>query len=739
MVKPSLLILIFALSRLAPALAAAEAPDPVHAAQARNEQIASLLQDPAKVTTALESAKDAAARAAENSCEQLTARFHEACALYILNEPAKAKEIQNAIDHAIRFSVPPKEREQASFVQLKQKVSHLESTLGMAEAIKDPANAVHVFYAPWHGEEIHGGLGINRRIADLAFNLRDFPLATKLYAALEQEATSQGQREIQAWCHMQRGRLCFINQQSKECEAYLISFLAESPYQEAKCAPFALLRLGVLYLNNLHNQPRAIEIFETASKRFEGTPEGRTCLFYRAMIPAQHDQPKEAIPLLQAFVKKYPDSTEATFITGSLIPELEKKISSAVAAVPAPPKSQATPPVPAPDGSAKPAADVNENFATLEQIHSYPARARDAIAHCKTLHPALCYRPDDYQKLNYYWAVALANTGDLKAAAEKFDLAASDAAPNQALAHQALNTHIEFLLREPGLLQQARALIAATIARAPENSPGQLSAKYHHACSHYINDDPEHAQAESFELFNLLQAQKHGNPTIEALKRKNEALANLITRTPSAPHLKKPYFTECAWPGKDTRSAFSMRRRIADLAFASANYPLASHLYRSLETQAAHAGQNELQAWCRLHRGRILILTKKPEEAAKLLSSFRHTAPYKNAKCAPFALLRLGIICISPLNDKPRAINAFQCAAARFPDAPETLEIKYHLATTTLALGKKKEALALMQSFVKKYPKEAFAHYFENHCIGNLKAQIAADRSKKTTRSRATR
>ena len=160
------------------------------------------------------------------------------------------------------------------------------------------------------------------RIADLAFILRDLPRALKLYTSLEKEALKNSEPEIQSCRRMQRGRLLSISGSPAESKKLLSPFLSSSPFKQAKCAPFAVLRLALLYHNHLKDMPKAEKTFDLGATRFSQTPEGNQCQYYRAMIPLLHGKPEQALPLLLAYTKDHPDHPQTAYLNEHLLPSL---------------------------------------------------------------------------------------------------------------------------------------------------------------------------------------------------------------------------------------------------------------------------------------------------------------------------------------------------------------------------------------------------------------------------------
>lgn len=148
------------------------------------------------------------------------------------------------------------------------------------------------------------------------------------YEKLEKEAATRSQPEIQAWSRMQRGRLLAITGKPEDAEKLLSPFVSAPTFRDADCAPFAILRLALLYHNHLKELPKSGKIFELGATRFKGTPEGYQCQYYRAMMPVLVGKPKDALPLLAAYAKEHPTHPQSAYLTGHLIPCLEKQIAN---------------------------------------------------------------------------------------------------------------------------------------------------------------------------------------------------------------------------------------------------------------------------------------------------------------------------------------------------------------------------------------------------------------------------
>ncbi|MES2997586.1 MAG: hypothetical protein V4733_12330 [Verrucomicrobiota bacterium] len=302
-------------------VSAATAPDQALAIRALNEQIRFLLRAPDTVEKTIDLVSDIVSRTRENSPQQMTALFHGACGLFILERADQAIAILDKISGPLGSA-----KDDAGLALLRKSTSNLLSALHAAKAARNPGNPPHVFYAPWRGVESTGNIGMQRRIADLALALRDFPRALALYTALEKDAEQSSQSEIRAWSRMQRARILCITGKPGESEKLLDSFLTVSPYKDAKCAPFAVLRLALLYHNYRKDIPKAIKAFETGASRFRGTPEAAQSQYYRAMIPQLQNKPKDALPLLIAYAEAYPKHPQTTYLKVQLIPAIEKQL-----------------------------------------------------------------------------------------------------------------------------------------------------------------------------------------------------------------------------------------------------------------------------------------------------------------------------------------------------------------------------------------------------------------------------
>lgn len=186
--------------------------------------------------------------------------------------------------------------------------------------------------------------------------------------------------------------------------------------------------------------------------------------------------------------------------------------------------------------SPTPSANILRDFAALEKIHAVPAKAREAISRSENLRNALANDPVRFQKLHFFWGIALGNSGEPDAAAEKLAIASAGVAPDQALAVGALNADASFALRDPARVDCAIALVESAISRSKENSPEQLTARFHGACALFILGESAKAAAALKPIDAALRG-KSGDPKLAALK---ENASNLLSRHRRGRSREKP-------------------------------------------------------------------------------------------------------------------------------------------------------------------------------------------------------
>ncbi|HEX7262328.1 MAG TPA: hypothetical protein VF258_10975, partial [Luteolibacter sp.] len=174
-----------------------------------------------------------------------------------------------------------------------------------------------------------------------------------------------------------------------------------------------------------------------------------------------------------------------------------------------------------------PSPSLLKSLSAVEKIHANPAQARQAITGCENLRNPLATYPAYFQKLNCYWAVALANSGNLDDASQKFAIASASSAPDRAMAIHALNQQTRYLLRSPSYVEKAIALSQSIVARTQENSPEQIAALFHTACGHFLLGRSAPAIVILEKIDNPLNA-RAGNPEAFILKQHASNLLSAI-------------------------------------------------------------------------------------------------------------------------------------------------------------------------------------------------------------------
>lgn len=403
---------------------------------------------------------------------------------------------------------------------------------------------------------------------------------------------------------------------------------------------------------------------------------------------------------------------------------------------PAPPKPASAPapavaaPVPAAPQKVDPltpSAALLKDLSVIAQIHTDPAKAREAVGRCENLRTSLATYPKHLQQLCYYWAVGLANSGDLDSAAEKFALAASPSAPDQGLAIRALNEQTRFMLRSCEYIGKALTLAQGIVARTKENTLEQNTALYNAATAQFLLNAPAPAIVILGKIDTSLTAQA-GNPEAFALKQHASNLLSALYAAKSAQNSESPpHVFHAPWRGIEITSELGIKRRIADFALIQRDFPQAENLYTALEKEASTRNSQEIEAWCRMQRGRILYMTNRLVESEKVLSTFLTASTFKNAKCAPFALLRLALLYHNHLKDIPKSISTFELCATRYRNTIEAAQCQYYRAMVPQLQNKPQEALPLLVAYTVDYPKHPQTQYLKEQFIPALQQQLQSN------------
>ena len=150
-------------------------------------------------------------------------------------------------------------------------------------------------------------------MADLEMESADMPAAEKKFRRLLADREFQSNPEMAAYCSfaLSVALECQVadKEKRKESEAILEKFLPGKPFSQTVIAPRALLRYAnsIQDFNDPKNLVRRMKCYEYIVKTFPKHEAADYALFYQASPFYLRKQYAEAIPGLEAYLKRFPE------------------------------------------------------------------------------------------------------------------------------------------------------------------------------------------------------------------------------------------------------------------------------------------------------------------------------------------------------------------------------------------------------------------------------------------------
>ncbi len=293
---------------------APNAPDAVTRFDAINTHVDFLADDPAFMEQCIKLTREAlTAPTDSHQCHHAAYRY--CCLLTMSGKYPEAQEAQRKLS-----SKPPAD------AALKEKVNRLGHYL---KAIASRDAAIDPYFAPWRPIDSLGNLATRRRIADLAFAMRDIPKASKLYLELAKLARSSSQPEIEAWAHMQHSRTLYLSGKKEFAPAIAGLEKFRTTYAKAACAPYALLQCALLQNNLAKDRDKSRETLETILRDHRDSPEAEHASYYLVMLAYFGKDYGRASSLVRRHAELFPKSPKNAYLVSTFIPLMEKEAREA--------------------------------------------------------------------------------------------------------------------------------------------------------------------------------------------------------------------------------------------------------------------------------------------------------------------------------------------------------------------------------------------------------------------------
>jgi hypothetical protein len=289
---------------------APSAPDAIIRFEAMNTHSGFLADDPATLDTAIRLTQEAL-KAPPESVQYHQAAYRFCCLLLVSGKQAEATAAQRKLAATAKMDAA-----------LKEKVVRLGHYL---RAINERETRIDPYFAPWRPIDSLGALPARRRIADLAFAMRDMPRAATLYLELGKLARAGSQPEIEAWAHMQHSRTLYLGGGKDFPRAIAELDKFRTTYAKASCAPYALLQ-NALLLNNIQKDKRkSRETLEAIIKNYRNSPEAEHASYYLAMLAYYNKEYGNAAALVRRHAENFPKSPKNAYLISTFIPQMEKE------------------------------------------------------------------------------------------------------------------------------------------------------------------------------------------------------------------------------------------------------------------------------------------------------------------------------------------------------------------------------------------------------------------------------
>ncbi len=153
------------------------------------------------------------------------------------------------------------------------------------------------------------------------FTAREYAKARKAYEEAERLApgTEEG-----GYALMQASRCSTQLKQCKKAIECYKGFLGK--YKTSSHAPDALLRMAVVYVSHLGDDPSGKRILETIANEYPDHKMAQRAMYYLATLDLWDKRWKQAKTRYLALMERYPDTAYIPYITSTILPELEGHI-----------------------------------------------------------------------------------------------------------------------------------------------------------------------------------------------------------------------------------------------------------------------------------------------------------------------------------------------------------------------------------------------------------------------------
>ena len=174
-----------------------------------------------------------------------------------------------------------------------------------------------------------GSLATPRRIADLAFAMRDIPRASALYLELGKLARAGSQPEIEAWAHMQHSRTLYLGGGKDFDRAIAGLDKFRTTYAKAACAPYALLQNALLLNNIREDKDKSRATLDIILRNHRDSPEAEHASYYLAMLAYFNKDYVISAALIRRHTENFPKSPKNTYLISTFVPRMEKEADAA--------------------------------------------------------------------------------------------------------------------------------------------------------------------------------------------------------------------------------------------------------------------------------------------------------------------------------------------------------------------------------------------------------------------------
>lgn len=289
---------------------APSAPDEVIRLNALNTHAEFLSEDPATMETAIRLTREAL-KAAPESAQYQQAAYRYCCLLLVSAKYPEATAAQRklATDGNMESA-------------LKEKVVRLGHYI---RAINERETRIDPYFAPWRPIDALGTMATQRRIADLAFAMRDIPRAAALYLELGKLARAGSQPEIEAWAHMQHSRTLYLGGGKDFPRAIAELDKFRTTYTKASCAPYALLQNALLVNNIQKDKKKSRVTLDYILRNHRQSPEAEHASYYLAMLAYYNKEYGNAAALVRRHAENFPKSPKNAYLISTFIPQMEKE------------------------------------------------------------------------------------------------------------------------------------------------------------------------------------------------------------------------------------------------------------------------------------------------------------------------------------------------------------------------------------------------------------------------------